>query len=315
MNDYVYKPLQASPLALLMYLAAVTIIGALEVFSGGTLLPILPIQSNWHLFFWLAIGLFPLMGLQMGWSYVLTDDALVVMRFGSEKYRVPLGEYADRSISLAMPRLRFASRSVYVVSSADTNRQAFLAELDARVAKVGGVVPMRFAELVGVDGIRIRVSHLALPPRCSVCGAEAHAKVAVTARRGFDVVIARVEQLLPIDVPVCDAHARRFRLARFGAWLTVFAIPTLVTVGIFLANGMPLGGVLPAFAVGAIVGLLAMRIAAALGFRRLVDWHALGVAAIGLEPDLTVVTMRIASDDLRRHLASSAARAAASTFA
>ncbi len=58
-TDYLYAPLQSSPRALGIFVLVLGVFGGLALLTGGTLWPIFPIQSRWHLLFWLIAACTP----------------------------------------------------------------------------------------------------------------------------------------------------------------------------------------------------------------------------------------------------------------
>jgi hypothetical protein len=285
------------------YLGIVGVLGVIERLAGGTLWPVFPIQSNWHLMFWMLLGLSPLLGLQLGWSYELTDDALIVRRFGRERHRLALSTFERRSVQMGTVRLHFVSADVRLWSNADTARQRFLDEIDARAIASGARIVETLGARVEGERLTVRTDRLRFPSGCACCTREATTVAKLRAERGLDLVAVVHMQVLDVPVPVCALHAAALRSARIRAYGLVFVVTFLVTMALFFANSAEPSLGLAAF-IGGLVGLLGMRIAEACKLSRFASYSGIGIAAVGLEADLTKVTLRIRDGSLRRALAS-----------
>lgn len=304
-TEFRYTPFNATPKAFLLFAGAVAVIGAFEVRAGGTLWPILPIQSNWHLIFWMFVILSPLVAMQLGLSYELTDDALVVRRFAGERARLALADYLGRDVVLGIPTLRFEGRTMRFLGGVDAGLGHFLAELDRRLL-VRGAVPAtsQMASTKGTD-LTIKLAQIRFPATCVCCGGGATTRREIEAKRGFDVVVARFVRFVRLPVPTCREHARRHAIARWGAYVAIFVGTTaLATVGLLISAPKMQSEVAPML--GLVLGALATRIAVAFNLPRHIDARVLGVSAVNLDAELTSVTLRVRDPELRRTLAASA---------
>lgn len=300
-----YRPFQATSTALLLYLALAALLGGLEIAAGGALWPILQMPSWWHVLFWMLVFMSPVLVLQMGWSYVLTSDELVVLRFGKERSRHRFDAYTGRSMWLGYPRLEFGRVHVRIASGADGPRQQFLAELDARAMKHSDAVVRGLGAKVEGNRVTLRVAKLRFPEGCASCGDRATRAVTIRAERGWDLVLGAHIQFVAISVPVCEHHAKTHRTTQWGAYAIVFVLGAVFGTAILSLGGVISGApaLEGALLVGGIVGLIAMRIAQAARISRLVSYVSLGVAAVKLDAELSRVTLKVRDPVLRDELA------------
>lgn len=300
MESFHFRPAQASPIVPIVIFGIGGVFALMHVVFGGDVWPAFPVQGRMHLIAWLMFAMAPLTLFGVGWAYEVTDRELVVSRFGRERYRVALSDYRDRDIVFGVLKLRFASRSVLVVSSADEERVQFLDALDARLRAVTTHgMPSLTARVAG-ERVTVRVDELRFPRACVCCGGEATTHVTLRAERGLDLVILVFMQLVKLEVPVCAAHARAHRNVRWAAYVGVFIATTLLVMLAMLSLKNVDVGV--ALLVGALVGAFAARIAEACKLSRFSSYRAIGVSAVSLDAELTRVTLRVRDPALRAAL-------------
>jgi hypothetical protein len=241
----------------------------------------------------------------MGWSYVLTSDELVVLRFGKERSRHRLDAYTGRSMWLGYPRLEFGRVRVRIASGVDGPRQQFLAEFDARAMKHSDAIARGLGAKVEGNRVTLRVAKLRFPAGCASCGDRATRAVTIRAERGWDLVLGAHIQFVAISVPVCEHHAKTHRTTQWAAYAIVFALGAVLGTALLSFGGVISGApaLEGALLVGGIVGLIAMRIAQAARISRLVSYVSLGVAAVKLDADLSRVTLKVRDPVLRDELA------------
>lgn len=305
-TDYLYAPVQSSPKAFGVVFFALVVCGTMEEISGGTLWPIFPIPSYWHLLFWVLSGCMPIVFAQLGWTYELTDHELVVRRFGVERHRVALADYVDRELTLGYTRLRFRTRSYWLSSGPDAARTAFLEELDRRLLRAGAVATEALIPSESGPDVTIRFGSIRFPDECVRCGAMATSRIEIEARRGYDFVLATAYQTVRIPVPVCEHHARERKTTGWAVGLGLFVVGLLLVPAMQWALLPP---PLPptTWVLGLAAGALVVRLGQALRVGRLVDAYVLGVSALGIDRALEKVTLRIADERLRARLVGRAA--------
>lgn len=291
-QDFVYRPFQATWAAGVLYLCATAALGEL---SSDPLWPIWPPRGGLQLSFWLMVAMTPVMAWSIGWSYALTPSEFVVYRFGRERVRLPLREFKGNT-TLVGDWLHFTSRRVYVVTGRDADRLLFLRELQLRARNAGSAGPSVMAE---DGGVRLRVEALRFPDACVTCGERPTAKARIEASHWFGVPFV---QGLKLEAPVCARHRRHELSARLLAWALLLGLGQAVVWAWALTSHHPwvAGGVI---FLGLILGLILRHVASLLHLRTWIGWQTLGIRTSDLSGDLLSITIHTRSERLRRELA------------
>ncbi len=292
-----YRPFQASWTVLVIWLCAVVLLG---VFSPEPIWPWFPRgASRFHVFFWgLLIGS-PAVVLQMGWSYAMTTTDFVVMRFGRERFRLPLHELKDTSTVMGMTWLTFASRNVLVVTGPDQDRQIFLKELEFRARRASGKAPAPAAVQTSEGSVRLEVEMLKFPEACVTCGAQPAGKTELEASHWFGMPFV---QGLKLEVPTCASHRQRERLMRWLAGGALLGIGWALTLLFALQRSGKELWVPGVILVGLVPGLLLQHAASLLHLKSWIGWKTLGIRTSELSGDLRYVTIHSRSETLMRAL-------------
>jgi len=295
-----FQPSQSSLRAVLVYGVAVAALGGLAFADDGSLWP--P-RGHLAILFWSFVAASPLLSLQLGWSFELTDDALFVYRFGRHRSTHALRGFIRRDATLRLPRLEFRDGVVRMFAGSDAPARAFLAELDRAVAKARFGDSRPEVELLGVDRLRLPLAYLTVPgPCCVACESPATHEMRVRADRSTNYVAFEVADDGAFHVPVCARHRWAARLAVPLAFVALFGVGTIVsTIGIRLWSGRPFADV--HLMLGFVGGAVAVHFGSLLRFGRAVGHAIFGVTVVDVSSDLSIVTIRVRDSSLRERIA------------
>lgn len=301
---YVYEPFSATPTALAVYAAGTAIAWAGNYYQTEQSLPWAEPMGDLGLIATLLLALAPLVvALQLGWSYVLTSDSLRVLRFGRERFSVPLDEYLGGASRFGVFQLRFTSRSVWIIETAKDDRQRFIARL-SELAERSRVEPTSPVSVGSSGEVEVTLDQLSFGRNCLACGERHTDEVELCVRRGFDIGYGSVIEWVLVRVPVCDQHARAYALWKHGVWLVYLGLGSALTLWFMATWEHP--DLALAFMTGCLFAGLAFIPFHRMWWHRLRDWKSLGIRATKLHADLRRATFACATAEIRERLVSAA---------